>query len=226
MNIFEEIISKDDLCFDVGANIGKKADTFLSLGAKVVCVEPQEKCVKILFDKFKNNDKVIIVAKGLSSSDGEKRIFISPADTITSMSEEFIRTVKEDRFRAETWDTNSETFCHTTTMDNLINLYGLPNFCKIDVEGYELEVLKGLSKPIPNISIEFTPELKHLTFKCIEHMLEIANYKFNYSEGESLKFSFQRWVSKEDIINFLKQKNDHRSFGDLYMKCFDKTNNI
>ena len=217
MNIFKQIINKDDLCFDVGGNIGAKTDAFLVLGAKVICIEPQESCLKILTAKYKNNNRVVIVNKALSSNEGEKKIFIASENTISSMSEEFIKTVKETRFTTHTWD--KEVVCHTTTLDELIHSYGIPKFCKIDVEGYEVEILKGLSKPIPYISIEFTPELKHLSFDCIEHMSKIADYKFNYSEGESLKYGFDNWVTKEEMINFLSKNNDFKkSFGDVYMK--------
>ena len=45
-----------------------------------------------------------------------------------------------------------------TTLDALIDRYGLPAFCKIDVEGFEEAVVRGLSRPIPSVSFEFTPE--------------------------------------------------------------------
>ena len=38
---------------------------------------------------------------------------------------------------------------------NIINEYGVPSFIKIDVEGYELSVLEGLTIPIECISVEF-----------------------------------------------------------------------
>jgi len=33
--------------------------------------------------------------------------------------------------------------------------YGLPHFCKIDVEGFEEQALAGLSRPLPVLSFEF-----------------------------------------------------------------------
>ena len=35
-----------------------------------------------------------------------------------------------------------------TTLDNLISLYGLPKFCKIDVEGAALDVLKSFGSKL------------------------------------------------------------------------------
>ena len=50
--------------------------------------------------------------------------------------------------------------------DNMISRYGSPEFTKIDVEGYEFEVLNGLSQPIKTISFEFTSEEKKQAFAC------------------------------------------------------------
>ena len=41
-----------------------------------------------------------------------------------------------------------------TTLDQLILRYGRPYYCKVDVEGYEVEVFRGLTQPIPMISFE------------------------------------------------------------------------
>ena len=37
--------------------------------------------------------------------------------------------------------------------------FGKPAFCKIDVEGYEYKVIKGLSEPLNTVSFEFTPSV-------------------------------------------------------------------
>jgi FkbM family methyltransferase len=42
-----------------------------------------------------------------------------------------------------------------TTMDTLISLYGKPDYCKIDVEGFEINVLKGLNIPLNLVSFEY-----------------------------------------------------------------------
>jgi hypothetical protein len=45
---FEGFLSKGELCFDVGANVGNRITPFLQIGAKVVAVEPQEPCYNLL----------------------------------------------------------------------------------------------------------------------------------------------------------------------------------
>ena len=44
-----------------------------------------------------------------------------------------------------------------TTLDTLVAEYGEPAFCKIDVEGFEVEALKGLSRPLRALSFEYGP---------------------------------------------------------------------
>lgn len=217
MNILKSIITEDSLCFDIGANIGKKTELFLALGAKVVCIEPQSICINNLKQKFTNNNKVEIVNVALGEKKHKSKIFTSNAHTVSSMSKEFIDKTKQQRFKDINWNGSQDV--DVTTLDDIISTFGVPKFCKIDVEGYEVEVLKGLTQPIEIISLEFTPELKEKTFECIKILNTIGNYEFNYSEGESGIYSFDEWLDEEKIINFLKQNNDFRiSFGDLYAK--------
>jgi FkbM family methyltransferase len=217
MNIFDYLISKESLCFDIGANIGKKTDLFLSLGARVVCVEPQSDCIETLSEKFGGNQNVKIVNTALGEKEDLLDIFISPSNTVSTMSKDFIEITSLERFNGIVWDKTEKV--SVTTLDSLISEYGLPDYCKIDVEGYEVEVLKGLTKKIKFISVEFTPELKHKTFDCIDIINKIGEYEYNYSEGESHLFTFDSWKSGEEITEFLRKNNDFRvSFGDLYAK--------
>jgi len=217
MGLLEGLMLKNCLCFDVGANIGRKTEKFLTLGAKVVCVEPQLHCVSILNNKFNSNENVKIVNAALGEREDVLEIFISKSDTVSSMSKEFIEKTSQERFRGIFWDRTEKI--NVTTLDNLISTYGLPDYCKIDVEGYEVEVLKGLSNKINLISIEFTPELKEKTFECMRILGNIAEYEYNYSEGESDVFSFTEWVSSDNMIEHLRKNNDFKiSFGDLYAK--------
>lgn len=217
MNIFNQIIKPGYLCYDIGANNGNKAVEMLAFGAKVICVEPQNECVNNLLNKFRGNKNVIIVNKAAGDMIGKSKIFISSSNTLSTMSESFIKEVKKERFSTSSW--NEVQDIEVTTLDTLIDTYGIPDFCKIDVEGFELEVLSGLTKPIPIISIEFTPELKEKTFECIKLINNIGKYKYNYSEGESHTFSFGEWVESGEMIDFLYKNNDFSiSFGDVYAK--------
>ena len=46
----------------------------------------------------------------------------------------------------------------------------LPAFAKIDVEGFELAVLKGLSRAIPALSFEFTTIQRDVAEACLDRL--------------------------------------------------------
>jgi FkbM family methyltransferase len=219
MEIYKNILKKDALCFDIGANIGNKTETFMRYSDKVICVEPQPNCALNIKNRFGNNSNVIVVNKACGPKISKSVLFISNNfNTLSTMSESFIEKTKKERFNGVSWDSSIEV--DVTTLDALIAEYGLPHFCKIDIEGYESEVLKGLSQAIPYVSVEFTPELKEKTFECMDILLKIdGDYLFNYSEGESDVFSFDKWLTYVEMKEFLLKNNDFRvSFGDLYAK--------
>ena len=62
VNFYKKFINPNDLVFDVGANVGNRVGAFLKCHAKVVAVEPQPYCVKILREKF--DDKITIEPVG------------------------------------------------------------------------------------------------------------------------------------------------------------------
>jgi hypothetical protein len=108
-----------------------------------------------------------------------------------------------------------------TTLDNLIREYGTPFLIKIDVEGYELEVLKGLSQPIKMISFEFTvPEKSNIIIECIDRIRNInPNIECNFTIGEETKFAKKKWLTVKDLYKLIKTQEFiwHR-FGDIYVR--------
>jgi FkbM family methyltransferase len=218
MGFYSNYIKQGDLCFDIGANEGNRVEPFIKLGATVVAVEPQQQCVQILQDMFKGNERVIVVPKALDQTVGKKEMYICDASTISSMSDQWISSVKESgRFSGNSWDT--QVTVETTTLDALIEEFGTPVFCKIDVEGFEYNVLSGLSRPIKIISFEFIPEFIDSTVKCIMHLSQIGPTEFNYSKGESMLFQLPAWLDANDMIRHVESlPKDSNLFGDIYAR--------
>ena len=216
---YSYFIKEGDLTFDIGANIGSRTEIFLKLGAAVVAVEPQQSCVVVLKDKFANCKDVHIVAKALDKEVGNKEIFISPNPVLSSMSEDWIKSVKQSgRFVQEyVWDIKETV--ETTTLDHLIKEYGRPSFCKIDTEGFEYNVLRGLSEPVNAMSFEFHPEFIQCAVDCVRYLSKLGKAKFNYSEGESMSLALSAWVEPDEIINTLTSlPKDGKIFGDVYAR--------
>ena len=106
----------------------------------------------------------------------------------------------------------------TTTLDALIEEHGEPTFCKLDVEGYELQSLKGLSWPLRCLSFEYMPHAMTIACACIDRIQELAEYEFNWSGGESMKLGLAEWVDSSEIKKLLHTKPDGFRSGDVYAR--------
>ncbi len=212
---YKQFFSSDDLVFDIGANIGERSQLFLEIGAKVICVEPQINCLKILHEKFDGNKNVVIVDKALGESEGEGSITICETDhTISTMSDKW---KAEGRF-SNTYTGGQNVKVSVSTLDNLIEKYGLPKFCKIDVEGFEVSVIKGLSKKIPFISFEFTREFLKDAEDILRHLSAIGDVEVNFSLGESMMLFDKQWISSHDMFSQINKMDDQLLWGDVYIK--------
>jgi FkbM family methyltransferase len=219
LKFYGRFIKPDDLVFDVGANMGNRTKIFLKLNAKVVAFEPQKMCAKFLESAFKSERNFTLIRKALGAKDGEAEMFIANEHTISTLSKHWVTaTKKSGRFRQNTW--NKRQLVEITTLDNMIKQFGIPSFIKIDVEGYEYEVLSGISIPIDYISIEFAAENINNTYKCIEHMNSLSNVLFQIVKGEETIFYFPEWISGEELKNNLSDiiNQDSLAWGDIYIK--------
>jgi FkbM family methyltransferase len=218
MEFYSQFVFPGKLCFDVGANIGNRVKIFLELQADVVAIEPQEKCTQILRRVFGNNHHLKIIQKALGEREGEAEIMISDSNTLSSMSPEWIEAVKESgRFSEHLWDKKQKV--QITTLDDLIQQHGIPQFIKIDVEGFEYQVIRGLSQAIPLISLEFVSERIEPTLYCIDHIASLGDVRLNYSIGESMRFSLESWIKPEEMKRLLSSlSGENNVFGDVYIK--------
>ncbi|GAA4333773.1 FkbM family methyltransferase [Flaviaesturariibacter amylovorans] len=213
---YRQFISTGDVVFDVGANVGNRVQAFLECGARVVAVEPQPACVQVLRGKF--NDTITIENIGLASKPGELEMHLSTDSTVSTFSTEF-RDVTRDRFRYSEWTDTIKV--PISTLDLLLEKYGTPKFCKIDVEGFEPEVLRGLSRPIPFLSLEYcVPEAAGQLRECVDLLHRLSpGGTFNYSSGESMTWALPEWQSYEQFLQHLADPAFTRTlFGDIYFK--------
>lgn len=200
LRFYSQFISSGDLCFDIGANIGERTELFLKLGAKVVCVEPQEKCLEILRKKFGSNKNVTILPIVLGSKQTEAELMIcNETDECSTMSSEFVSVYADiSKFH---WHKKQQV--QMNTLENLCKDYGIPKLCKIDVEGYESEVFKGLNTPIENIHFEFNRPLLKDTERSLQMLSLIGNYNCNYIEYERMNLVMNSWMPMTEFSNKL-----------------------
>ncbi len=210
---YRDFVAAGDLCFDIGANIGNRTELLREIGARVVSLEPQGPCVESLRRKFGDDHAVVIVPSAVGSSPGSAEISVCDDDsTIATMSS---RWQNEGRFSDRTW-TRSESV-PVTTMDHLIAEHGSPSFCKIDVEGFEKQVLEGLSSPVRCISFEFTREFLDDARACVALLENLGPVEVNASYGESMQLA-DRWVDPDRLFSTIEAQPDDRDWGDIYVR--------
>lgn len=220
---YSRFVRKGDIVFDIGANIGNRTEIFDELGCSVVAVEPQKQCIEYLHKKFQGKKNIFLVEKAVSDKVQTSELFICGSDASSSMSTRWINSVqKNGRLNSLKWE--QKVMVQTITLDELIKRYGKPMFCKIDVEGYELQVLKGLSQPIPILSFEFLADFRQSALNCIKELLRLGKPTFNYSFGESMKFVSKTWITGTAMCTILASLPKH-SQGDVYVRfTHNKTN--
>lgn len=203
-----------DLVFDVGANIGAKTAEFIANGARVVCFEPQPDCVKKLQQRFANNPNVVVEGAGLATQSGILELSIcSAANTISTFSPEW----KKGRFADYQWDRN--VIVPVTTLDAAIARHGQPSYVKVDVEGFELEVLRGLTHQVKLLSFEFTTEFLENNRECTRHLESIGFRDFNAKIGTLDSYVSERWLSADELFFFLRKSSDPQLWGDIYARA-------
>lgn len=201
-NFYKQFINKNDLCFDIGANIGERTDIFLKLGAKVITVEPQESCVKVLKKKYHNNKLIVIKEQALGSNKRISRLNICDETTeCSTLSEEFVSTYS----RVSGFHWNKTIEIEVNTLDNLIEQFGIPKLIKLDVEGYESEVFKGLSTNVKFMCFEFNQPLLADTIKCLELIETLGNYRWNFIKYEIMKLALPQWIPLNDFKHKINQ---------------------
>src|SRR5689334_2301451 len=156
---YSQFARSGDLVFDVGANLGNRTEAFLALGARVIAIEPQLECVQTLRKRFDSSSMLAIEPVALGAHEGQVTLHLTSVPTIATVSPRFIEATHESgRFAA--YEYSDRRAVPMTTLDSLARRYGGPAFIKIDVEGFEPEVLSGLTERPPTLralSFEFTP---------------------------------------------------------------------
>jgi FkbM family methyltransferase len=196
---------RNDLIFDIGANHGLKTRIFIELGARVIAVDPDGSNQKTLTERFLayrlRKKPVVVVGKAVSDQNGHETFWVSePGFEMNTLNPKWVETLGKDSARfGRTFQFREKRQVETVTLEQMISSYGLPFYIKIDVEGYEPNVLKGLQTAVPYLSFEVNlPDFRSEGEQCIARLREIAPHGvFNCAAGNRLVFS--EWVSHDNF---------------------------
>lgn len=212
---YRQFVRAGSLVFDIGANVGHYALIFDHLRARVVTVEPQAELATGLQLRFAGRKRVQVLQSAVGSARSNAVLHKAPGQTeIASLRGDI---AERSRFGTERSFTETETVC-VTTLDLLIATYGTPDFCKIDVEGFEVAVMNGLTRALPLLSLEFNREFWPETVQCVERLVQLGSYQFNYTLGESTALASTTWLDAATLIAVLGKNSDPLLWGDIYAR--------
>lgn len=197
LRLYRRCVRPGQLCFDIGANHGSRAVLFSLLGARTIALEPNDSLTR----KLSRFPRVTVVNKAVSDKPGRRSMLFNRNDQISTLNPEWQKNWPE----FPEW---SERQVECTTLDELIAEFGLPEFCKIDVEGYEANVLGGLTRPVSMLSFEAAPGYEQNTEKCLAHLNRLGDYEFNFAIGDDFEWICPGWQSSGDIGRLIKEAGD------------------
>jgi len=237
---YRAFLGEGDLAFDIGAHLGDRVRAWRRLGVRTVAVEPQPVFARLLRRLFQAPGEahagampgagstadtrtpaageVTVLQAALAAHRGEGTLQISDAHpTVSTLTADWISEVeRKEGFTAVNW--NRSVSVPVATLDELIERYGYPRFVKIDVEGGEEAVLRGLSSALPALSFEFLPEARGRADRCIARLEELGRYEYNVVVGERTQFLLSEWVGPAQLIRTITDSWPYAQSGDVYAR--------
>lgn len=214
--LYARFVQPGDLAFDIGSHVGDRIGAFRRLGARVLALEPQPLCAHAIRALYTGDTGVTLVESACGPTAGHLSLHVNSANpTVTTASRDFVKAADgAGGWEGQVWDREIEV--PVTTLDALIATHGTPAFIKIDVEGFEADVLAGLSLAAPALSFEFTTIQRDVAYACLDRIAALGDYGFDIALGESQELMLGRWVTADDMRRHIAALPHDANSGDVY----------
>lgn len=214
--LYRRFLHPGDLAFDIGSHVGDRISSFRRLGARVIALEPQPGPARALRLIHGRDPDVTLLRSACGAQIGEITFRINIANpTVSTASTDFIGAAAGAAgWEGQRWD--HEVTVPVTTLDALISRFGRPALVKVDVEGFEAEVLRGLSTQLPAITFEFTTIQRAVAFDCLAILSRLGPYRFNLALGETQSLVFDAPLDPEAMAQHIAGLPHEANSGDIY----------
>lgn len=206
------------LIFDIGCADGEWIKANYNEEDKFVGVEAKEETYLMAVNRFKDKSNVILLNRLIADKTGYLDFFLSEVPNGSTASLKMIYHSRNSTV------TNWYKFIRVKAimLDSLIEEYGVPDYIKIDVEGYEKEVLAGLTQKVGMVSFEFMDEFKEETLWCLNHLKELGYKEFSWAGGtDEYTYIPEEWYDYDSFFEILSnelQPERRQAWGMLYVK--------
>lgn len=216
--LYRRFISPGDLVFDIGAHVGDRVSSFRRLGARVIALEPQPLLVRALRLIHGRDCDVVILPVAAAATPDDATLFVNTSNpTVSTISRAFLTDAEGAAgWEGQSWDRS--VIVPATTLDQMIARFGVPSFIKIDVEGYEDEVLRGLTQRVPALSFEFTTIARDVAHRSLAKLDALGSYAFDIVLGETQRLTFNTWISAADMATHIANLPHAANSGDIYAR--------
>jgi FkbM family methyltransferase len=214
--LYARFVATGSLAFDIGSHVGDRIASFRRLGARVLALEPQPDCARVIRALFGADPGVELVEAACGPEPGRLVLHVNSANpTVTTASRDFVEAAEgAGGWEGQVWD--RELAVPVTTLDALVAAHGMPAFVKIDVEGFEAQVLAGLSRPLPALSFELTTIQRDVAYACLERLARLGHYRFDIALGESQALHFGTPVAAAEMRRHVEGLPHAANSGDIY----------
>lgn len=206
---YRALLPPGALAFDLGANVGEVSEALLRAGARVVAVEPQPQCLRELRARCGGFRGFTVVPGVVGRAAGRGTLYLRPHHAASSLRADWL---------GETVGTLDVPM---TTLAALIGRFGVPAYCKVDVEGAEEDVFSTLPHPLPLVSFEYHRSMLDRVDACLALLARGAEAEVNLTHTGPLRFTLDGWVPADEFRRTLHARwggGEAPSYGDVWVR--------
>lgn len=211
IQFLRSLVPPDSLCFDVGANVGDRSEALLGAGARVLAFEPNPRVWPELAARCGGHPNWVGVPAALGKEPAIEALHEFHWHGLASLVPGW-----QDR-------ATGTQFVPVVTLEMAVRRFGRPHYVKIDVEGFEADVLAGLNQAVPLVSLEFFTDDGGVprALACAERLIALGFDQFNVTPAEGIEFLFPEWRPLPEFFAIfpdeLKSAMQGPPFGDLWV---------